>query len=174
MLLNFQLRQWSKSSIFAFCNDSDCYKSSIKTRGGRMSSDAIIETRNLALSAGENQTGGEVGYPCGESIPNGPKKGKVGRPRKERTERMDKWCRVCVNAVDENGHRGRKKRYDVTKNGNRGIVQMDMSGRGVKLWGSVQRCVDETGMRYQSIYNCLIGKAKSGCGYKWCWADEYL
>ena len=49
----------------------------------------------------------------------------------------------------------------------RSIIQCDLSGKPIRRWASISDAAEALGVNRSSISNCLNGRHKTSCGFKW-------
>lgn len=89
----------------------------------------------------------------------------------------------CVNHIDENKENNKVENlewctYQYNRKYGKGslarnskIIQYDMAGNALKIWGSIKEASEKHGLNYQGISMCCRNKRKSCGGYMWSFAN---
>jgi group I intron endonuclease len=79
--------------------------------------------------------------------------------------RTKEWIDKVANA-----NRGKKLSDETKKKIMKPIKQLSLSGDFIKDWDCSRNAAKELGTTECNICNCLTGRSKSACGYKWIYA----
>lgn len=79
--------------------------------------------------------------------------------------RTKEWIDKVANA-----NRGKKVTYEIRLKNMKPIKQLTLNGEYIKDWDCSRNAAKELGTNESNICNCLTGRSKSACGYKWIYA----
>ena len=79
--------------------------------------------------------------------------------------RTKEWIDKVANA-----NIGKKVTYEIRLKNMKPIKQLTLNGEYIKDWDCSRNAAKELGTNESNICNCLTGRSKSACGYKWIYA----